>query len=406
MTTFQPLPLRLVRPEWAQTVPAPAHDSLSPAQRRAYLEANPESYLTVTRSPEDLHPGAEPTTTEELLLDGRKAFERLIAADVFTEVRAPQYYAYRLTTNDHSQTGIVGGVSIADYQSGELRVHEQVRTDRTEHLALHLGVVQSQSSPIAVSYRPSAEVAAILNRATAHRPLLDAGGNDGLHQTVWSIEANDQQVLTDVFAHQPTYIIDGHHRASAALAHHQAINGTASAWILMAAFPSDELLNRAFHRRIKSLDIEDVIAAIDGRLAWRPMALDTIEQRADDEIAVCGGGRWLAITLPIGAHQDDADGPTSQDLANLDPVRLERQLLGAVLGIDPTDSSQSLSYRPGNANLAVLEAETRSGVLFVSRPVSVHLLLDAADAGLVMPPKSTYFEPKVRAGVFVRSIAD
>lgn len=406
MTSFQPLPVRLVRPAWAHTVPAPAHDSLSPAQRRSYLEANPESYLTVTRSPEDLGPDAEPTTTEQLLLDGRQAFERLIDADVFSEVHPPRYYAYRLSTDDHSQTGIIGGVSIADYQSGQLRVHERVRTDRTEHLAQHLGVVRSQSSPIAVSYRPSPEVASILDRATVTDPLLDAEGTDGLRQTVWAIDATDQQALTDTFAEQPTYIIDGHHRASAALAHHLATNGEASAWILMAAFSSDQLLNRAFHRRIESLDIDDVIAAIDGRLAWRSLSLDTIEQRASDEIVVVGSGRWLAVTLPTEARLDDANSPTAQDLANLDPVRLERQLLVDVLGIDPTDSSQSLTYRPGNVPMAALEAETRSGVLFISRPVPVSLLLDAADAGLVLPPKSTYFEPKVRAGVFVRSITD
>lgn len=404
MTSLQPLPLRLIRPAWAQTVPAPAHDSLSPAQRRAYIEANPESYLTVTRSPEDVPPESQPRSSEQLLSDGRKAFEHLLEADVFTEEFPPRYYAYRLSTSDHTQTGIIGGVSIADYQSGQLRVHEQVRPDRTDHLAQHLGVVQSQSSPIAVSYRPSEDMAAILERTTSTRPLVDAEGSDGLRQTVWAVEAPDEQSIADGFAGQPTYIIDGHHRASAALAHHQKADGEASAWILMAAFSSDQLLNRAFHRRIDSLELDQVITSIDGRLAWRPIDAEALDDRADDEIAVFGKGRWIAVALP---HSNEAGiDRTALALANLDPVRLERQLLVGVLGIDPTDSSQPLSYRPGNEPLSVLANETRSGVLLISRPVPVGLLLDAADAGLVMPPKSTYFEPKVRAGVFVRSVAD
>lgn len=405
MTRFAPLALQIIQPSWTTRVPSPAHDSLTPEQRQAFLAANPDSYLTVTKSPDDLPPGSPALSSRDLLIEGRRALDRLVEAGAFGREQPARYYGYRLEMNGHQQTGIVGGIYLDDYENGELRVHEQVQTVRTQHLTEHLAVVKAQSSPIAVTHRPHATIAEILTTTVEQSPIARASGADGLDQTVWPIiDQEAEEAITSSFARQPTYIIDGHHRASAGLAYHRATGGKASSLILVAAFSSDQLMNRAFHRRIADLDIDQFESALTNlssrRLESATGGDDLLETLEDDEVLVYGGGRWLAVCLP---HD-----PAASAVHNLDPARIEHQILRSLLGIEPTNAGARLSYVPGNKPTDRLTADTdrRGGILCMSRPVPVDVLLAAADEGHVMPPKSTYFEPKVRSGVFVRSTVD
>ncbi|MFT7597228.1 MAG: hypothetical protein ACI8TP_000146 [Acidimicrobiales bacterium] len=426
MTTFVPLALRLVDTDWADRVPSPAHDALSPDQRRTFLKANPDSYLTVTRSPEDVAPGEKTRSADEVLSEGRVALDRLIDRATFGIEHPPRFYAYRLRLSNpdrgnHQQTGIVGGIALTDYTSGELRVHEQVEADRTLHLARHLGVVGAQSSPLAVAHRPLASIDALLSRVTVTEPAVVAVGGDGLEQTVWAItEPTDNETISAALANSPTYIVDGHHRTAAGQTYHAATKTQKSGLILVALFSTDLLLNRAFHRVIKGQSLSALREAVGSRLRWRECSFEDVEGRDHDEVALYGDRQWALLQLPFSADApSNAVAPSSADapsratdpalaLANLDPVRLDEQLLRPILGIDATDAGRRISYRAGTADLRVLAKGLRSreSVLCVNRAVPIDLLLDAADAGLVMPPKSTYFEPKVRSGVFVRSITD
>ena len=239
--------------------------------------------------------------------------------------------------------------------------------------------------------------------------MLTAIGTDGLSQTVWPIGGSAHtEEISAALADKPTYLVDGHHRAAAALAYDDEVGTTGSSQILVAAFASDQLLNRAFHRVIVGRSIDDVLAAVGDRLDHRDLTAASIADPkftdlAPDEVVLTGGGRWVALRLPRTGGED-----VVSMLSDLDPVRMEDQWLSGVLGIDATAGDHQLRYRPGHTDLFESASATsdEGGVLCVSRPGPVDVVLAAADAGLVMPPKSTYFEPKVRSGVFVRSIVD
>ncbi len=418
MTRFAPLPLQLVKPEWADTVPSPAHDALNARSRQDYLAEHPFSYLRVTRAPEDvaLARSQGEAVNDNALTAGRRALHELLEAGVFGPERSPQYYVYRLTRDGRSMTGIVGGIAIDDYRHNELRIHERIRPERSEHLAAHLEVVGRQSSPIAAAYRPSTEIEQVLAEVTSADPLLSAQSSL-LLQEVWPVLTEDgTRTIQEALAQRTTYVIDGHHRAAAADIHQarQPAPGPAD-WLLAALFPVDQLQNRAFHRVVPNLSLDRLATAVTasgGRAELRelgtpPATGDGVATAGldPDELAVFGsrdgGQRWMALRLPM--QPGNKPGNIVQ---NLDPVRLDYQLLGPVLGLDAVSDANAIKYRPGSTPLATLTAEAAedSGVLFMARPVPVDAILEAADAALALPPKSTYFEPKIRSGVFLRDV--
>ena len=223
MTTVRPLTLDLLRPTWTAEVPSPPHDALSPEQRRRHLERFPRSYLAVTRAPDDTD--EEPKSNRRLLEEGRLALQRLIEADVFEPGEQPAFHLYRLSVDGHSQTGVVCGVPVREYEQGRIRIHERVNYERVEHLSNHLQVVGVQSSPIALAARRFGdELASAVAAALAEaEPELDFVTSDGLRQQTWRIEdASVADRLREVLSREDLYLIDGHHRAAAAAHHRQS----------------------------------------------------------------------------------------------------------------------------------------------------------------------------------------
>ena len=415
MTRFRPLPLRVVAAAWADRVPSPAHDSLTGEQRQAFIADNPDSYLAVTQSDED-RPGSSP---EVVLQDSREALDRLVERGAFGVEQAPVYYLYQLEQfvegrSAHRQTGVVGGLAIGDFEQGELRPHEQVHAERAAHMAAHLDAVGVQSSPVAVAVRPECGLGRLLAAIEAESgpPLVVAHSPDGLVQRVWPIDdARRGAQITAALGHHPTYLIDGHHRA-AATAQHWAHLGSDSGqpatedaqWLLAAVFPSDELLNRPFHRRVLGASVAAIVEAVGARSEWR--SVTEVSERSADEVILVDDQQMVAITLP-GTSADGRNGQrpigVARDLDDLDVVRIDRWLLEDALGLEPTRRDPRVVYVPGTG-FGPTPAGTSGSVLCLARPIPTGLVLDAADAGLVLPPKSTYFEPKVRSGVFLRTL--
>lgn len=405
MSSVRPLTLDLLRPAWTAEVPSPPHDALSPEQRREHLRRFPHSYIGVTRAPEDVD---DPSlTVRDLLLAGRRSLDSLLEADVFAPATEPQYFIYRLMANGHTQTGVVCGVAVSDYEDGSVRVHERIRADRAGHLAHHLDVVGAQSSPIALATRESDRLLDIMDRAIDHEPALDFVSDDQLHQQVWRvIDPGVAERLESVLADGPLYLIDGHHRAAAAAWHRERgeHRRPGDAWMLSTVFPAHQVFNKAFHRVVDPASAARLQPLIGSEFAGRFVnSLDDVLDRRLSEVAIGFTNpdsiRWALIDLPLPA------GGSINTVDRLDMSRLAAGVLRPVLGIDEADPRGRLRYLPGLGTaqaLARLHGELSPGeAVFVMNPVSMDDLFEVADHDLVMPPKSTYFEPKVRSGLFV-----
>lgn len=420
MTRISPLSLDLLKPEWVLEVPSPPHDALSPADRRAHLERFPRSYLGVTRAPEDIT--AETMTPAELLRLGRESLETLLTDEVFEPAAGPGYFVYRLTTAEHTQTGLVCGVAVSDYDSGQVRIHERTKQDRAQHLARHLEVVGAQSSPIALAADSSIGLADILETTTTEVPDLDFTSPDGLRQEIWVLDGDDTtDVLVDKLDGHPLYLIDGHHRAAAASFHRAAAadygglvpsqgdgpttDPLGADWMLSVIFPIEQLANQAFHRVLP----EAANPGLMDKLLARTTAAepDQVDDRAPSEVPVgycddSGQLHWRLLDLPLDTSVEGAPAI----LANLDVVRFQRQILEPLLDIDETASAGRLEYRAGGSTIAQITSTAEhlikpGEVVVVMRHVTMDQLMTASDNGLVMPPKSTYFMPKVRSGIFL-----
>jgi uncharacterized protein (DUF1015 family) len=404
VVSVAPVTLRFVRPEWSHEVPSPPHDALSAEARRRHLIDHPHSYLGVTRSPDDIDPAAvvpaDGGPGGAAIRLSRASLDELLTVGAFGPERPPGLYLYRLETDDHHQTGLVCGVATADYDGGLVRAHEQVNRARADLLASHLRRVGAQSSPIAMAFRSAPPLEELIERVTTtEAPLIDIV-DEGLRQSLWPVTDQDVEAAVAALAPAPLYLIDGHHRAAAASADRQA-NGPDDHLMLSVLFPFAQLRNEAFHRVLDGIDPERLMERLTERFPVRPVtSMHEIATRPDGWVAVAVGGpapRWSLVQLP-------APEPVDGHVLDIDPIRLGQHVLAPLLGIEEPQPDPRLTYRPGPADAATAAAlRLRPDQLeFWMRPVPLQTVLAMADRGHVMPPKSTYFEPKVRSGLFVR----
>ncbi len=384
----------LIRADRAHSIVSPAYDSLTTAERRRFMDDHPDSFLHVTRSPQDA--GENLRTPLELARANAAQLDRLLTDENYEHL-GPSVYLYRLVADDHEQTAIVAEIPLDRYEDGTIRPHERTNVDREDLLALHMRVVGASSSPVAMTYRDSG-LAARVAELTDSPPRLDFTSPGGLWQQVWRIDDPDVVEELSSKVDGPLYVTDGHHRLAAAarVRTEGSIDGTVSAaheLILSALFPDTQLRTYAFHRIVQSRrPPAEVLELLRGVGSVTP--LDGPPQDLDggrSEFAVVAEGRWYHLAL--GVTEDDV----------LDVSVLQRRILAPVFHIDATTDPR-LGYLPGTAGLAVLahQATEQEAVGFALGPPPVGLVLDVADRGEVLPPKSTFFSPKPRSGVFVR----
>jgi uncharacterized protein (DUF1015 family) len=405
----RPAHLHIVDGALASRVAAPAYDFLSRAERSAlHAAADPLSYLNVVLTP---------TGSDDLdaaLRANRAALGRLLHANVFHDRGEPRFAWYRLAVAGHEQTALVAEVAITDYDQGRIVPHEHTRTDREELLAAHLDVVGASSSPVALAHRADDDLRAIRRRATAGDPQVRFTSSEGVEHTIWTTE--DSGLIAEIAAavqdHDRLYITDGYHRfaAAARVAARRRAGGAApdapDQWLLAALFPADELRILPFHRAVlrpRSVSTHELRARLADHVSIQALPGPATPDRPHHYVAYLDGG-WYALAADTPDSAPVARPIVQGPLERLDVVVLQRHILEPVFGVTEPRIDPRLHYVAGGPDDVRLHCDHEHAVGFVVRPTSMDELMAVADAGLVMPPKSTLFDPKTRVGVLLRLV--
>lgn len=372
-------------------------------------EGRPDSYLHVIRPEIGFPVGADPHAPE-IYVQGRRALEALVAEGHLIEDDAPAMYAYRLVWRGRRQLGLVCTVDAAEYRDGRIRRHEKTRPDKEDDRTRHLLVSSVHAEGVFLAFRndapPAEEIVSALLAATSDRPLIHFVRDEVTH-TIWRIGEPD--TFVDLFESVPElYIADGHHRSAAgeraattrAADNPDHTGGEEYNRILAAIFPESELEILPYHRAIRDLnglDPEAFLARLGeiGRL--EPLAPDTAPEPDRGQVAVRVGEAWHLLSFPPDSI------PHDDPIASLDVALLQDRVLAPILGVGDPRTDPRIDFVGGVRGTGELERRVASGefaAAFAMHATSMTELLRVADAGEIMPPKSTWFEPKLRSGLF------
>jgi uncharacterized protein (DUF1015 family) len=403
----QLFPLKALRPAppVADKVAAVPYDVVSADEARTLVAGHPLSFLRVTRPEVDLPPDTNPYDAR-VYAQAVANFEALKRDAPLLTDDEPSLYLYRLRMGSHEQTGLAGCFSVDDYDHGLIKKHERTRKEKEDDRTRHMIELRAQTGVVFLTYRATAPIDSLVRRLASARPIYDFRADDGIAHTMWRVTGLEAQSLVTAFASVPAlYIADGHHRvasASRARATLAASGGrvTDADRFVAVAFPDTEVQILPYHRVVKDLagqTPEAVLAAIGQRMR---VSLGPATPARAGDVAMFLAGRWHTVTLPkppAGTSTSDA----------LDVAVLEREVLAPFLGIGDIRSDKRVEFvggARGTAELERLVTDGRHAVAFSMFPVSVRDLIAIADAGGIMPPKSTWFEPKLRDGLLVHMI--
>jgi uncharacterized protein (DUF1015 family) len=400
-------PFRALRPapDAAARVASVPYDVVSTEEARALAATNPVSFLHVTRSEIDLPPGTAPYDAG-VYAQAVRNLEALTRQAPMVIEPEPSLYFYRLRMGSHEQVGVAGCFSVDEYDRGLIKKHEKTRQDKEDDRTRHITELRAQTGVVFLTYRASRTVDAIARRACAAAPLYEFTAPDGVSHALWRVGGTEAAALVEAFARLPAlYIADGHHRAAsaararAALA--QAGGRTSDAEQFIAvAFPDAQVQILPYNRAVKDLagaTPESFLAAVRATLT---VADGGPTARRAGQVAMYLAGRWHTLTLAAAA-------PGTSRADALDVEQLQRQVLTPLLKVGDPRTDKRIEFVGGIRGPAELERVVGSGqaaVAFAMFPVSVADLMAVADEGGIMPPKSTWFEPKLRDGLLVHQI--
>jgi uncharacterized protein (DUF1015 family) len=400
-------PFRALRPApgRAAEVAAPPYDVLNTAEARVRAAGKPWSFLHISKPEIDLPEGTDPYSPA-VYAKGAANLAAQVGAGVLVREAAPAYYAYRLRMGDHIQTGLGCVGSVAAYDANRIRRHEFTRPDKEDDRVRQITALAAQTGPVLLAWPAQARLKAILAAATAGAPLADVTADDGVVHTVWRIDApaTVAEVTALVDAMPALYIADGHHRSAAASRVAAAQPGGSRDWFLCVAFPHDEMRILDYNRLVRDLNglsPEALLARIAADFRPEPVAGQARPARAG-EFGMYLGGRWYRLAIRPELVPADP-------VASLDVSLLQDRLLGPVLGIGDPRRDPRIDFVGGIRGLGELERRVDSGemaVAFALHPTSLAALMAVADAGAVMPPKSTWFEPKLADGLLSHVLDD
>lgn len=408
-------PFRAIRPapEYAQKVAALPYDVMNSQEAKEMAKDNPFSFLHVDRAEIDLPEGTglyDPAVYKRAADNLRDLTEK----GIFLEDPAPCYYIYRQIMGDHAQAGIVGCASIDDYESGVIRKHELTVAEKEEDRVRHVDVCDANTGPIFLTFRENAEIREFQSRKMREEaPACDFTAEDGVRHTVWVISDPEEiRMLEAAFEAIPClYIADGHHRSASAFrvgkkrreAHPGYTGSEEFNFFLSVVFPSEELSIWDYNRVVRDLNgltEEAFLESIGGSFEIEPAA-GQVKPGEPHTFGMLLSGKWYLLRAKEGSF--DPDDPVGR----LDVSILQNNLLAPVLGIEDPRTDRRISFVGGVRGLAELEKAAGEGCAcaFSMYPTTMADLMDIADAGKIMPPKSTWFEPKLRSGLFIHRLS-
>ena len=403
-------PFRALRPhpERAESVASVPYDVVNTDEARALAEGNPLSFLHVSRPEIDLPPGTD-IYSDAVYRKAVENFEKLISTCPLEKEVEPSLYLYRLIMGNHEQIGIVACCSIDEYDNSTIRKHERTRRDKEDDRTRHMLMLRAQTGPVFLTYRSRAEIDEQVSAAISGEPLFDLTAADGVRHTIWGLK--DTESLVKSFESVPLlYIADGHHRAASASRARAELRDQSFAhtgtedynYFLTVIFPDSQVQILAYNRTVhdlSGLSKEEFLDAIRTQFTVTENANPEPEKRGRWSMYLDGNWYGLQLspeaTLPVGT------------VAALDVSVLQDRLLDPILGIKDVRTDKRMDFIGGLRGTKELERlvdEGKAAVAFSLHPTTVEELLMVSDANEIMPPKSTWFEPKLRDGLLIHTI--
>ena len=402
-------PFRAYRPrlELARDVASFPYDVLSSDEARTLAHGNPASFLHICKPEIDLDPAVD-VHDDRVYAQGRDTLRRFISDGVLVRDAKPRLYVYQQRMGAHVQAGVVALCSVREYEQGLIKKHEHTRPDKEDDRTRHVTEANANAEPVFLAYRADTEIDRIVNAIRAHAATCDFVASDGIGHALWVVsDPAEIELLVRLFAKLPAlYIADGHHRTAAAARHARLMRERSPGG--NGNEPYESFMTVLFpHNQLKILDYNRLVRDLSG------LGPDTFLAKVNERFDVAPGlgttpaephcfemildGKWHQLVARPGTFA--AEDP----IRGLDVSILQDNLLAPVLGIADPRKDRRIDFVGGIRGLGELEKRCREGwaVGFALHPTSLDELMRVADAGVVMPPKSTWFEPKLRSGLFV-----
>jgi uncharacterized protein (DUF1015 family) len=396
------------RPEVADQVAAVPYDVVNRAEAAELARGNPRSFLHVGRSDIDL-PEEVDAYDPRIYLRAREALDQFVLEGTLLRDEEPALYLYRQTMDGREQIGVVGCVHVEDYERDLIRKHEKTRPDKEDDRTRHVLALNANAEPVFLTYRPRPEIDALVARETAAAPLYDFTAPDGVRHTVWRVAA--PAGLARAFEPVPhSYVADGHHRSASAWRAGKELRGKNPRhrgdeeynWFLAVLFSSAQLRILPYNRVVRDLNGLTPDAVLERlRGVGRLQPASSPEPDRAGVFGIYLAGRWYRLEL------DPATIDRRDPIASLDVALLQDRVLGPILGIGDPRTDKRIDFVGGIRGPAELARRVDTGemaIAFALFPTSLEQLMAVSDAGQVMPPKSTWFEPKLRSGLFVHEL--
>jgi uncharacterized protein (DUF1015 family) len=400
MAIIKPFAALRPKPELAAQICELPYDVMSSEEARQIAAPNPLSFLHVSKPETDLPPGTDPYAPQ-VYAKGKENFQRLISQGALRQDARPGFYLYRQVMGGHSQVGLVGVASCRDYLENVIKKHELTRPDKEDDRVRHIEALGSQTGPVFLVYPATSALDDLVAKQTDSVPDIDFTAKDGVRHTAWNIH---QEPLISAVEKQfagmkSLYIADGHHRSAAAARVFQSRNGTGhSANFLSVIFPHNQVQVLAYNRVLKDLNgqtASQLLEKLDGIFIIQQDGKPRPQRK--HQLGFYLEGKWHTL------HFRPRFAATTDPIEKLDVTLLQKYVLEPLFGIDDPRTSKRINFVGGIRGTAELEKLVSSGdyvCAFSMFPTSVEDLMTVADAGGIMPPKSTWFEPKLRDAMF------